>query len=56
MKRVSAKFVPRMLTPDQLETGVLTAAECFEKSTEDPTFLGTINTGDETWVYAYDPE
>lgn len=53
MKRVSAKFVPRLLNPDQMETRKLTAAECFEKSTEDPMFLQTIVTGDETWVYAY---
>lgn len=56
MKRVSAKFVPRLLNPDQMETRKLMAAECFEKSTEDPMFLQTIVTGDETWVYAYDPE
>ncbi|GBL91735.1 hypothetical protein AVEN_71374-1 [Araneus ventricosus] len=41
MKRVSAKFVPRLLNPNQMETRQLTAAECFEKSTEDPTFLET---------------
>ncbi|GBL68784.1 hypothetical protein AVEN_147561-1 [Araneus ventricosus] len=50
MKRVSAKFVLRLLRPDQMETRLLTAAECFEKSTEDPTFLEAIVTGDETWT------
>lgn len=56
MKCVSAKFVPRLLNPDQMETQKLTAAKYFEKSTERPTFLETIVTGDETWVFAYDLE
>ncbi|GBN17983.1 hypothetical protein AVEN_106811-1 [Araneus ventricosus] len=33
-----------------METKQLIATECLEKSTEE------IVTGDETWVYAYDPE
>ncbi|GBM18903.1 hypothetical protein AVEN_137273-1 [Araneus ventricosus] len=56
MKRVSAKFVSRLLNPDQMETRLLTAAECFVKSTEEPTFLETIVTDDETWVYSYDKD
>lgn len=37
-----------MLNMNQLKTRELTAAECFEKSTEAPTFLETIGTGDDT--------
>ncbi|GBL87775.1 hypothetical protein AVEN_81373-1 [Araneus ventricosus] len=47
MKLVSAKFVPRLLNPDQLETRQLTAAQYFEKSTENPTFLEIIVTCEE---------
>ena len=56
MRRVSAKFVPRQLTTDQMECRMKVAGELFEKSTQDPTFLTKIVTGDESWVFAYDPE
>lgn len=56
MRRVSAKFVPRLLTEDQRELRMLMASELFERSCEDPEFLSNIITGDETWVYGYDPE
>lgn len=53
---VSAKFVTRLKNPDQMEIRQLIMADCFEKSKEDTTFLETIITGDETWVYTYDLE
>ena len=56
MRRVSAKFVPRQLTMDQMECRMMVARDLFEKSTQDPTFLKMIVTGDESWVFAYDPE
>jgi hypothetical protein len=34
----------------------MVAGDLFEKSTQDPTFLTTIFTSDESWVFAYDPE
>jgi len=55
-RRVSAKFVPRQLTTDQMECPMMVAGDLFEKSTQDPTFLTKIVTGDESWVFAYDPE
>jgi hypothetical protein len=30
--------------------------ELREKANEDPTFISTIITGDESWIYGYDPE
>ncbi|GBM71167.1 hypothetical protein AVEN_148172-1 [Araneus ventricosus] len=39
MKRFSAKFVPKLLNPDQMETRQLTAAECFEKAQRTRRFL-----------------
>ena len=56
MRRVSAKFVPRQLTTDQTECRMMVAGDVFEKSTQDPTFLTKIVTGDESWVFAYYPE
>ena len=56
MRRVSAKFVARQLTADQMECRMKVAGDLFEKSTQDPKFLTKIVTGDESWVFAYDPE
>ena len=56
MRRVSAKFAPRQLTTDQMECRMMVAGDLFEKSTQDPTFLTKIVTGDESWVFAYDLE
>jgi len=56
MRRVCAKFVPRILIEDQMENRKLIAVELFERSTNENDFLSKIVTGDETWVFAYDPE
>jgi len=56
MKRVCAKFVPRLLTDDQREQRQTIARDLFERSCEDVQFLKNIVTGDESWVYGYDPE
>ena len=56
MRLVSAKFVPRQLTTDQMECRMMVAGDLFEKSSQDPTFLTKIVTGDKSWVFAYDPE
>ena len=53
MKRVCAKFVPRLLTDDQRQT---IARDLFERSCEDVQFLKNSVTGDESWVYWYDPK
>lgn len=56
MRRVSAKFVPRLLTDEQQENRVQVAADLFDNATKNPGFMNNIITGDETWVYGYDPE
>ena len=56
MRCVNAKLVPRQLTTDQMECHMMVAGDLFEKSTQDPTFLTKIATGDESLVFAYDPE
>ena len=54
MKRVCAKFVPRLLTVDQHEQHQTITCDLFERSCEDVQFLKNILTGDESWVYGYD--
>ena len=56
MRSVSVKFVPRQLTTDRMECCMMVTGDLFEKSTQDPTCLTKIITGDESWVFAYDPE
>ena len=56
MKRVCAKFVPRLLTDDQREQRQTIAGDLLERSCEDVQFFENIVTGDESWAYGYDPE
>jgi len=56
MRLLSAKFVPRQLTTDQMERRVMVAGDLFEKSMQDPAFLTKVVTCDESWMFAYDPE
>jgi len=56
MKRVCAKFVPPLLPDDQREQRQKIARDLFERSCEDVQFLKNIVTGDESWVYGYDPK
>ena len=56
LRRVSAKFVPKLLTEQQKELRKEIAEDMLDLATHDPGFIETIITGDETWVYGYDPE
>ena len=56
MRRVSAKFVPRVLTVEQKQQRLSVSLELRDRAASDSTFLGNVITGDETWVYEYDPE
>lgn len=56
MRRVSAKFVPRLLSSDQKENRVEACQQLKEALTEDSHYLQTVITCDESWVYGYDPE
>jgi len=51
-----AKFVPRLLTDDQREQRQTIARGLFERSCEDVKSLKNTATGDESWVYRYDPK
>ena len=56
MRRIAAKFVPRLLTNDQKEHRVDVCEDLLQRMQEDPLFTSRLITGDETWVYGYDPE
>ena len=56
MHRVSAKFVPRLLTDDNKENRVEISQELLVNANGNEDFLKNIITGHETWVYGYDIE
>jgi hypothetical protein len=58
MRRIAAKFVPRLLINDQKQRRVRVnvCLELREKANEGPTFISRIIPGDESWIYGYDPE
>ena len=56
LRRVSAKFVPKLLMEQQKELRKKISEDMLDLANHDPDFIKTIITGDETWVYGYDPE
>ena len=52
LRRMSAKFVPKLLTEQQKEI----SEDMLDLANHDHEFIKTIITGDQTWVYGYDPE
>ena len=56
MRRVAAKFVPRLLTTDQKERRLGVCSELRELESTDLSLLSRIITGDESWCYGCDPE
>ncbi|GFY15878.1 histone-lysine N-methyltransferase SETMAR [Trichonephila clavipes] len=56
MRRVSAKFVPRLLTEDKQFQRLEISSDLFQSENNDPEFMKFIITGDESWAYGYDPE
>ena len=56
MRRVSAKFVPRLLTAEQRDDRVSICTDIRERAQNDSNFMSSVITGDESWFYGYDPE
>ena len=56
MRRISARFVPRLLSDDQKVLRISVCRELKKQARHDPNFISNITIGDETWVYGYDPE
>jgi hypothetical protein len=56
MRRISARFLLRLLSDDQKALRVSLCSELKQEARDDPNFISNIITGDEKWVYGYDPE
>lgn len=56
MRRIAAKFVPRLLNEEQKEHRVDVCFQLKEQARKDPDFISKVVTGDESWFYGYDPE
>jgi hypothetical protein len=51
MRRISVKFVPRLLSDDQKAQRVSVCRELKQQATDQSNFISNIITSDETWVY-----
>ena len=56
MRKICAKFVPKVLREDQKERLCHDSREMVELINSDPAVLDVLVTCDETWIYCYDPE
>ncbi|EZA48053.1 hypothetical protein X777_14410 [Ooceraea biroi] len=56
MKKICAKMVPKILTPQQKENRKEVCRDLLERIENDPDFFKNAITGDETWVFEYNPE
>jgi len=56
MRRMAAKFVPCLLMAEQKNDRLSICTDLHERAQNDPNFISPIITGDECWVYGYDPE
>ena len=56
LRKVSAKFVPKLLTMEQKQLSLEVAQDMLDSANSNPEFLNIVTTGDEPWVYGYDPE
>lgn len=57
MRKVSARWIPRLLTDDQKAQRVTSSSEFLRRyDAEGDEFLDRIVTLDETWLWYYDPE
>lgn len=55
--KLSARWIPRLLTNEQKQVRAQMSLDLFHRFDADPTnFKSRVVTGDETWVYHYDPE
>ena len=50
MRRVSAKFVPNLLTMEQKQLRLEVAQDVLDTANSDPEFLNIVTSGDESWV------
>lgn len=56
MRKICAKMVPKNLTIEQKDTRKNVCVDLLEKIANDPEFFNCVITGDESWIFEYDPE
>ena len=56
MRKICAKFVPRVLRENQKERRCHDRREMVELISSDPAVLDALVICDESWIYCYDPE
>jgi len=56
IKKLCAKFVPKNLTIEQKDNQMDVCLHLLERIQSDRNFLKNVITGEETWIFEYDPE
>ena len=56
MHRVAAKFMARLLNLEEKEHRLAICQELRQRAMDDRSSMSRVITGDESWVYGYDPE
>ena len=56
MRRVTAKFVPCLPAAEQKDDRMSICTDLRDGAQNDSNFMSSVITGDECWVYGYDPE
>ena len=56
MRKVCAKMMPRLLTEEQKAQRLNACRDIRQQIEVDKNFLENVITGDESWVFQYDPE
>ena len=56
MRRVSTKFMPKLLMTEQKQLRMEVSLDMPDYANSDPKFLNIVVTGDELRVYRYNPE
>ena len=56
MRKICAKLVPKVLTPDNKDIRLAISHEMLDRVRSDQRFLRRVITGDESWVFQYDPQ
>ena len=56
MQKICTKFIPRVLREDQKERHCHDSREMVELINSDLAVLDALVTGNESWIYCYDPE
>jgi len=54
--KICSRFVPHKMTDEQKAKRMETTGDFITICDQDPSFLWTVVTGDETWCYQFDPE